>query len=200
MTNPLNRLSILLGAAGVAALAVLGLSLRQPVARAADGKATIGTWGVDLTAMDRSVKPGDDFFRYAGGTWMKNTQIPADRSRWGSFNILAAKSEEDVATSLEDVAKRAATPGSVEQKVVDYYAATSTPRRSTPRASSREGRSRAHRGGKTHEDVVTGRAGPISARTSPVGLGVTLDAKTTGSSTSSASGRRASACRTATTT
>src|SRR5262245_57145423 len=105
MTNIRNRRSILLGAAGVAVLAVLGSSLKQPVARAAPGKAAIGAWGVDLTAMDRSIAPGDDFFRYAGGTWMKNTQIPSDRARWGSFNILAAKSEADVRAVLEGAAK-----------------------------------------------------------------------------------------------
>ena len=39
----------------------------------------IGPWDVDLAGMDRTEKPGDDFFRYAGGTWMKETPIPSDR-------------------------------------------------------------------------------------------------------------------------
>ena len=121
MTNPLNRRSILLGAAGVAALAVLGSILRQPVTRAAAGKAAIGAWGVDLAAMDRSIDPGDDFFRHAGGTWMKNTQIPPDRSRWGSFNILAAKSETTFAPPSKRPPRRTLTPGSAERKAVDYF-------------------------------------------------------------------------------
>ena len=66
--------------------------------------AAIGAWGIDLTSRDTSVQPGDDFFRHVGGTWMKNTKIPDDRSRWGSFNILAAKSEDDVRDVIETAA------------------------------------------------------------------------------------------------
>lgn len=87
----------------------------------ARGNAEIGTWGVDLAAIDRNVKPGDDFFRYVGGTWMKNNAIPPDRSRWGSFDMLAAKSEKDVKALADEVAARPQRPGSVEQKVADYY-------------------------------------------------------------------------------
>jgi putative endopeptidase len=53
---------------------------------------------------------------------MKNAQIPPDRSRWGSFNMLAAKSEEDVRRLVEDVSSRPQRPGSPEQKVADFYA------------------------------------------------------------------------------
>jgi predicted metalloendopeptidase len=44
----------------------------------------IGTFGFDEKGMDRSVKPGDDFFAYANGTWIKNTPIPADKPAYGS--------------------------------------------------------------------------------------------------------------------
>jgi putative endopeptidase len=47
-----------------------------------------GPWGFDLSGMDRSVKPGDDFARFAGGEWMKRTQIPPDRARYGAFDAL----------------------------------------------------------------------------------------------------------------
>lgn len=40
--------------------------------------------GIDLAGMDRAVVPGDDFFAFANGTWMKKTEIPADRSSWGT--------------------------------------------------------------------------------------------------------------------
>src|SRR5277367_6279782 len=63
---------------------------------------TIGHWGVDLAGMDRTVKPGDDFFRYAGGTWIKQTPIPPDRSSWGPFYILRANAEADVRSLVED--------------------------------------------------------------------------------------------------
>ncbi len=48
-------------------------------------KAHLGTWGVDLTSRDLSVKPGDDFQKYASGTWLSKTQIPADKPEVGSF-------------------------------------------------------------------------------------------------------------------
>src|SRR6185295_20043754 len=59
---------------------------------------------------------------YANGTWMKTTQIPADRTRWGSFNILAAKSEQDVKDLVQQVSSHKQAPGSIEQKVADFYA------------------------------------------------------------------------------
>ena len=107
----------------VAVLAMAGTALSAGVLalNAATGKVAFGKWGFDEAAMDKSVKPGDDFFRYVGGTWMKNTPIPADRSSWGSFNILAAKSEEDVKNLVEEIAHKKNPAGSIEQKVADYY-------------------------------------------------------------------------------
>ena len=43
---------------------------------------------IDPANMDKTVKPGDDFYTYAGGTWMKNNPVPAKETRWGSFNQL----------------------------------------------------------------------------------------------------------------
>ncbi|HEX8572498.1 MAG TPA: M13-type metalloendopeptidase [Allosphingosinicella sp.] len=60
-----------------------------------------GSWGLDTTGMDRSVKPGDDFFAYANGAWAKTTQIPADRSSYGAFAILRDLSEARLRTLLE---------------------------------------------------------------------------------------------------
>jgi predicted metalloendopeptidase len=83
--------------------------------------ASIGAWGFDLTGLDLNVKPGDDFDAYANGSWEKRTEIPPDRTRWGSFNVLRAKSEEDLKTICEGALGAPRTPGSVEQKVADYY-------------------------------------------------------------------------------
>ena len=92
MSHVINRRALFQGAAaGAFAATVAGTSAWRAVAAAATKKPAIGNWGFDLDAMDRAVSPGDDFFRFAGGTWMKNTQIPADRSRWGSFDMLQAK-------------------------------------------------------------------------------------------------------------
>jgi putative endopeptidase len=52
-----------------------------------------GTWGFDASGMDRSVKPGDDFYKFANGTWDANTEIPSDRTRYGNFDKLAELSE-----------------------------------------------------------------------------------------------------------
>ncbi|MDZ4870260.1 MAG: M13 family metallopeptidase [Alphaproteobacteria bacterium] len=110
-----------LAAMAVAGLATGGVLLALDAGAQPKGKPEIGAWGFDLGAMDKSVKPGDDFFRHTGGTWMKNTKIPADRTRWGSFNILAAKSEEDVKNLVNEVSAKKQAPGSAEQKVADFY-------------------------------------------------------------------------------
>jgi putative endopeptidase len=61
-----------------------------------------GAWGFDATGMDRSVKPGDDFYRYANGKWDERTTIPPDRTRYGNFDKLAELSEARVHAILEE--------------------------------------------------------------------------------------------------
>jgi len=63
-----------------------------------------GTWGFDLSGMDRSVKPGDDFFRFANGKWSERTQIPSDQTRYGAFLMLRDLSQARVHAILEDAA------------------------------------------------------------------------------------------------
>ena len=60
-----------------------------------------GTWGIDLEGMDRSVKPGDDFFKYVNGKWAASTQIPADRTGYGAFAVLRDLSEARVRAILD---------------------------------------------------------------------------------------------------
>ena len=67
-------------------------------------KAQIGTYGFDTPGMSPSVKPGDDFYAFANGTWAKNTAIPADKSSYGSFNVLQDLSQQRV-RELLDAAK-----------------------------------------------------------------------------------------------
>jgi putative endopeptidase len=108
-----NTRKILLAAAAAAALAAgSGATLAQtaPVTAAATAGATdaalasprYGTWGFDMSGMDRSVKPGDDFFRYANGKWADRTEIPADRTRYGNFDKLRVLSEDRQHAILED--------------------------------------------------------------------------------------------------
>jgi putative endopeptidase len=60
-----------------------------------------GTWGFDTSGMDRSVKPGDDWFNFVNGTWAKNTQIPPDRTSFGAFATLRDVSEARLHTMVE---------------------------------------------------------------------------------------------------
>ena len=72
--------------------------------------------------LDSSVNPGDDFFRYANGNWLKNNTIPEDRSTYESFDIVRKKKDEDIKTLIEEVAKdKEAEKGSVAQKIRDFY-------------------------------------------------------------------------------
>ena len=59
-----------------------------PTAAAPPPKPAYGTFGVDLAAMDTSVKPGDDFYRYVNGKWLDTYQIPADRAGYGTGTIV----------------------------------------------------------------------------------------------------------------
>ncbi|MBO9697917.1 MAG: M13 family peptidase [Sphingopyxis sp.] len=64
-------------------------------------KPEIGDFGFDLTGMDKSVQPGDDFYAFANGTWAKNTVIPADKSNYGMFTALADLSQKRTQEILE---------------------------------------------------------------------------------------------------
>ncbi|WP_246151014.1 M13 family metallopeptidase [Adhaeribacter aerolatus] len=74
--------------------------------------------------MDLGVKPGDDFYSYASGTWLKNNPVPAKETRWGSFNVLRDFNINAVKTILTETAQlKNAAPGSLEKRVGDFYAA-----------------------------------------------------------------------------
>jgi putative endopeptidase len=79
--------------------------------------------GIELAAMDKSVKPGDDFFRYANGAWYDKSEIPADRSSIGSFLVTQQELEKRMDGLMADLAKSDAAAGSNERKLADYRAA-----------------------------------------------------------------------------
>ncbi|MCW8193582.1 peptidase M13 [Proteobacteria bacterium 005FR1] len=78
--------------------------------------------GVRLDYMDTSIDPAENFFRYANGTWLKNTEIPADKARYGAFTILGDKASEDVkAIVLAAAESENAKQGSEAQQIGDFY-------------------------------------------------------------------------------
>ncbi|MGH7523555.1 MAG: M13 family metallopeptidase [Gemmatimonadales bacterium] len=88
----------------------------------------IGAWGFDLTGMDRSIKPGDDFFDYANGTWYRNAVIPADRTSTGTFQDLAMLSEKRMGDIVADLFSRSYFRLTDEEKKLRdlYFAFTDT--------------------------------------------------------------------------
>jgi len=79
---------------------------------------------LDLKNMDTSVKPGDDFFLYADGNWIKQTEIPPEYSRWGAFNELIERNNDALHTIAEKASQTQVDPklAPETQKVGDYYA------------------------------------------------------------------------------
>jgi putative endopeptidase len=78
--------------------------------------------GINLNYMDRSVKPGDDFFRFVNGTWFDTTEIPADKTRWGSFDELRQNTDKDALVILKEAANnKNLDPNSDQAKAVKIY-------------------------------------------------------------------------------
>jgi len=78
--------------------------------------------GFNPANIDPSVKPGDNFFLYANGTWIKNTELPADRAALGSFSIIADRTDKQVAGIIADAAKANAAEGTDTRRIADLYA------------------------------------------------------------------------------
>ena len=107
-------------------LALSGTVLLTPVLVTAQQGIASGTQGskskkfIDPANMDLSVKPGDNFYLYSNGSWIKNTPIPGSKTRWGSFDALAEESSLALKGLLEDAAKAPGT-NSLMKRVGDYY-------------------------------------------------------------------------------
>ena len=77
--------------------------------------------GIDTSGMDENVRPGDDFFAYMNGKWVAETEIPADKARYGTFDVLRDESQEAVKLIIEESASGDFAKGTDEQKVGDLY-------------------------------------------------------------------------------
>jgi putative endopeptidase len=109
----MKRYRLVLIAAALAALACRPLFAAEP-ARPVPPRFSVGY-------MDTSADPRADFARYAFGAWQKNNPVPADKARWGSFNELEQFNQLALKGILEAAAARPHKPGSVEQKVGDFF-------------------------------------------------------------------------------
>ncbi len=78
--------------------------------------------GIDLSMMDKSVRPQDDFFSYVNGNWVKTAKIPADKASWGSFNELREKTDEASLDILNHILTDKFTAGTEGKKIQDLYA------------------------------------------------------------------------------
>ena len=104
-----------------------GLALSALPVYAADDTVPPPLPPLDPANLDRSVQPGDDFYHFANGTWLKNNPIPADQTRWGSFQTLDERNKAAVHAILNECAAAVAKgapvpPDSNVQKVGDFYA------------------------------------------------------------------------------
>lgn len=80
--------------------------------------------GLNLDLMDKSVRPNDDFFKFVNGTWLKNTPIPADKTRWGSFDELRQNTDKDALAILKEAAKDPKYKSATDQgKAINMYKA-----------------------------------------------------------------------------
>jgi putative endopeptidase len=79
--------------------------------------------GIDASGIDAAVRPGDDFFAYANGTWLKQTEIPADRSNTGTFLVVFQKAEQRTADLIRELGATSPAAGTDARKVADFYAA-----------------------------------------------------------------------------
>lgn len=142
------------------------------------GQPQLGEWGFDTTGMDLTVKPGDNFFLYANGNWLKRTEIPADQSVYGAFNALRDESDKRVRLIVEDLAKKQWPAGTDEQKIADYYNSyldvAAIEKAGTTALDADLARIDA---AKTYEDVARLMGEPGLNIRGPVGYGVGLDQK-----------------------
>ena len=142
-------------------------------------KPQFGNWGVDITAMDKSVKPGDDFYAFVNGAWTKNVVIPPDRSYVGMLANLEVVTEDRL---NEIVAALAAKPydslSADEKKLRDFYDAFLD-----QKAIDAAGLASAKKaldliaGLNTHEEVAAAMGRPGLGFAGPLAMSITIDGK-----------------------
>jgi putative endopeptidase len=104
---------VFLAAAGIALLLISALSCKPK---------TTTMPAIDASNMDTTVKPGDNFYQYANGAWLKSHPIPNDYSRYGAFEVLGEENYKQLQTIMDEASKdKNAAAGTVRQKIRDFY-------------------------------------------------------------------------------
>ena len=173
---PMIRTFLLSGVAAVALAAAAPVGAADAVSLASP---RYGTWGFDASGMDRSVKPGDDFYQFANGAWNARTEIPSDRTRFGNFDILSVLSEHRVHAILED-AKTGKVKDPDAAKIAAAYASyMNADLAEKLGAKPMAPELAAIRAARTKDDMVGLMGRTHSDHYEPVlGLGIGADAKT----------------------
>jgi len=103
-------------------LGVTGLLLQACAGTKNENKTSANSYQtIDVTALDRTIKPADDFFTFANGTWVAKTEIPASESRWGSFNELEQQNNIKLKAILNEAVANPGAKGSQNQLLGAYY-------------------------------------------------------------------------------
>jgi endothelin-converting enzyme/putative endopeptidase len=100
---------------------VLALCVLLSFPGVAQQTAEQSTHGIQVQNIDRSAKPGDDFYQYANGEYLKRTEIPPDRAAVGVFNKLADLANKRTADLIEEIAKSNPAAGSETRKIADLF-------------------------------------------------------------------------------
>lgn len=105
----------------IARLALAAVAFVAVASSGQDSSLAAATHGIVVPDMDRAIKPGDDFFTYANGSWVSRTQIPPDRPSLGVFSILGDQSNKNTAALIAEAAKAKGPAGSNARKIADVY-------------------------------------------------------------------------------
>jgi putative endopeptidase len=117
------RVCILIGAILFFACSLCVMISRAGQAKVGSKNSAADSHGVDLTILDKTCKPCEDFYNYSNGVWLKENPVPAAYPSWGRFNELAERNREQLHGILEGAAANSkAAPGSNDRKIGDYYA------------------------------------------------------------------------------
>jgi putative endopeptidase len=163
----------------LAGIACASVAVTAAFSQTPAGHTQYGTWGVDLSAMDKSVRPGDDFFMFTNGSWYKTAVIPPDRASTGSFQNLRILSEtrmNEIVASLD--AKPYDQASDEEKKLRDLYDAFMDQKQIDANGLSPAKSDLAYIAGlKTPEDVAAAMGTPRLNLDGPFGGGIGINDK-----------------------